>query len=375
MAQPSFKFIGEISLPKAESKQPFLKMFKKDGVDMASMNFGIKESKNNMGFIECFGSIPKNGVILTKDKNNKDIKINWKDRFSEKVINSVAYYRKLIVDLGEELGGRKEFITAYDAIAFLKETLPNYNGKVCATGQMQKRFYKDKYYDKFLLNNIYAVDSETKNKLLVTADIYYKKDCIDKSEWKDNKVIAIDGYIPMYIDKEQGLKYMPQRFVFNASKINPNDERHMKLLNYKLKYVESKNRKWEHLLWETKLINGAEEIEFDESQLTDAQKEQIELGIKELNDFRPNGSIVGERITEYRLLEPVLKEIGNENFSEGFIECDCSNEEFEDKIFVPNETEKLSDIINTSSKEKENEEDENEEVEIIDDIDDDDLFS
>lgn len=371
MAQPSFKFIGEISLPKAESKRPFLKTFKKNGIDMASMNFGIKESKNNMGFVECFGSVPKNGVIKTKDNDNKDISINWEDRFSDEVINSVAFYRKHIIDLGEDFGGRKEFISSYDAILFLKENLPNYKGKICVTGQMQKQFYKDKYYDKFQLNNVYAVDNEYKNKLLVTMDIYYKKDCIDKSEWKDKKIIAIDGYISMYVDKEQGTKFMPQRFVFNASKINPNDERHIKLLNYKLKYVESKNRKWEHLLWETKLINGAEEIEFDESQLTSAQKEQIELGIKELKDFKPNGAIIGERIVEYRLLEPVLKEIGNENFSEGFIECDDTNEEFEEKIFVPNTTEKFSDIINNSKQEN----DDVEEVNLIEDFDDDDLFS
>ena len=373
MSQPRFKFTGKPSLPKADSKKPFVKSFTKDGVEMVSMNFGVQESKNNMGFVECFGSIPKNKKIITSDSDRNKIEINWDDRFDEETVKAVASFRKYIVDLGENFGGRKEFITSYDAILYLKENLPNYKGKVVVTGQMQKQWYETKYYDKFQFQNVYGVDDEHKSRLTISADIYYNKSSIDTSDWKEEKKIYIDGYIQQYINKDEGTKFVPQRFVFNASKYDENNEKHKKLLDYKLKYVKCDKKKMQHLLWECVAINGTEEIEFDESQLTAAQKEQIELGVRTLDDFKPNGSIYGERIVEYRLFEPSLIKTNTEDFSEGFLEADI--DEFEDEIYVPVKKEKLSDVLKNNKEEKSESDENSTEVEIEDDdIDADDLF-
>lgn len=371
MAQCRFIFTGEISLPNANSKKPFCKLFEKDGQKMASMNLGIKESKNNMGFVEAFGSIPKNGEIKTKDTDGNDIVIKWGDRLSKDVLKKIAFYKKFYVDLGKDNGGRKEFLSQYDMILYLKDTLPNYTGNVCVTGQMKKQWYQNRYFDKFEFQNVFSIDSEEKTKLNITADIYYKKDCINKDNWKTDKVIELNGYIEQYISEEKVNKFVPQTFIFNASKINPENEKHVKLLNHKLKYIDIKNKKWGHLLWEVTMINGAEEIEFDENQLTDAQKEQIELGIKTIDDFKPNGSIFGERKNEYRLVIPSLIEAGNDDFRNGFIDLDESDDDFEEKIYVPVKDEKLSEVM----KEAEENHDEDDDTEEVDIVDDDDLFS
>lgn len=375
MSQARFKFTGKPSFPKADSPKPFCKTFEKDGVKMISLNLGIIESRNNMGFIEFFGSIPKNGKINTFNTNGEKIEIKYEDRFDKEVLKEVANYRKTIVDLGEEFGGRKEFISNYDAALFLKDNLPNYTGKVCVTGQMKKDEYQGKYYDKFQLQNIYAVDEEHKNRLSITADIYYNKNCIDSADYDEEKKIYIDGYIQQYINKDEGTKFVPQRFVFSAAKYDLKNERHKKLLDYKKKYVMPSSSKWMHLLWEIVLINGAEEVDFDESQLTDAQKEQIELGIKTLDDFKPNGAIFGERTHEYRLLEPSLIKTNEADFSEGFVKCDLTNAEFEDQIYQPIKNEKLSDAIEESKEEANDEkEDDTKDVEIDEEISDDELF-
>ena len=383
MSQPRFKFTGTINFPKAESKRPFLKTFTKDGIEMASMTFGVQESKNNIGFVECFGSVPKNKKIKSYDSDGNQIEIEWDDRFNEDSIKAVASFRKNIVNLGEDFGGRKEFISQYDAILYLKENLPNYKGKICVTGQMQKQWYEDKFYDKFQIQNVYAVDDEHKNRLSITADIYYNKESVDMSDWKEEKKIYINGYIQQYINKDEGTKYVPQTFVFNGSKYDENNEKHKKLLDYKMKYVKCDKKKYHHLLWECVVLNGNEEVDFDESQLTAAQKEQLELGIRTLEDFRPNGSIYGERVTEYRLFEPSLIKSGNDDFTEGFIDCDMKDSEFEEEIYVPAKKEKLSDVIDEaekkkkeeSNKETETNDDGSVDVEIDDDeIDTDDLF-
>ena len=130
-------------------------------------------------------------------------------------------------------------------------------------------------------------------------------------------------------------------------------------------------------MWDVVLVNGAEEVEFDESQLTDAQREQLELGIRKLEDFKPNGSIYGERVIQYRLFEPQLKKISDDiDFSEGFLDVDLTDKEFEAQIFVPAKNEKLSDVMKEAEKkeEKTEEESEEKEVDIDDEIDDEDLF-
>ena len=267
--------------------------------------------------------------------------------------------------MGEGLGGRKEFITLYDAIEYIKENLPKYTGKVTVVGQMVKEFYNGKYYDKFKLQSLYAVPDDRKNRLLITADIYYNKNCVDKTDFKSEKVIFVDGYIQQYINKDEGTKYIPQRFVFNASKYDPENEKHQKLLDYKLKYIDISDKTMQHMIWEVVMLNGAEEVDFDESQLTKAQREQLELGIRTLDDFKPKGTILGGRVNEYRLFDPKL----TGDFADGLVDTEMKESEFEEEIYRPAVDEKLDDVVEKAESKKE-EKFEN----IADAIEDDDLF-
>lgn len=360
MAQTRFNFTGVVSFPKADAKRPFIKEMEKNKRKMLSLNFGVKENDNNMGFVEAFDS--EQTEIMTMNSDNEKIKIKWEDRFDEDVVKTVASYKKTIVDLGEEFGGRKEFITLYDAIDYIRENLPKYTGKITVVGQMVKEFYNDKYYDKFKLQSLYSVPDDKKNRLLIVSDIYYNKNCVDKSDYKTDKVIYVDGYVQQYINKDEGTKYIPQRFVFNASKYDPENEKHQKLLNYKMKYIDINNKNMQHLIWEAVMLNGAEEIDFDESQLTKAQKEQIELGIRTLDDFRPKGTILGGRVNEYRLFDPKL----TGDFTDGLVDTEMKESEFEEEIYRPAVDEKLDDVINKAESKKE------EKKEVV--VEDDDLF-
>lgn len=342
-----FNFTGTMMFPKKEAKRPFVKEMEKNGRKMLSMNFGIKESDNNMAFVEAFDG--EQDVIKSKNTDNENIEIKWKDRFDEDVVSTVASYRRTTVDLGEDFGGRHEFITMYDAIEYMKENLPKYNGKVTVTGQMVKEPYNGKYFDKFKIQSVYAVDDDKKNRLLITADIYYNKNSIDMADWKTEKKIVLDGYIQQYINKDEGNKFIPQQFVFNATKYDENNEKHKQLLEYKLKYIDISKKTMQHLLWECVMLNGAETVEFDESQLTKAQKEQIELGVRTLNDFRPAGSIFGDRVTEYRLFDPKL--VGD--FADGLVDSGMSASEFEEEIYVMATDEKLDDVIKKAEKKEE----------------------
>lgn len=365
--QARFNFVGTPVIPKqkADTKRPFCKeMTKKDEKgkkrEMLSMTFGVKESDSNMAFVEAFDS--RQDVIKTMNTDNEKMDIDWADRFDEEIVSQVASYRKYIVDLGEDHGGRQEFITVYDMIKHLQEHLPNYEGRVVVTGQFTRDWYTKKkmYFSKFRIQNVFAAPEERKSRLMITADLFYNKNSFDDSDFDENKKITLDCYIEQYINKDEGRKYVPIQVVFSGAKYDMENERHKKLLNYKMKYIKPteitvdgktvklKPTQMVHIPWEMVLLRGAEEADFDESMLTDAQKEQIELGIKTLDDFKPKGNIYGDRIDEFRLFDPKL----DGDFADGLLEADDKGDEFEERIYQPPQDETLDEAKNNSKKDK-----------------------
>lgn len=384
--QSRFSFCGTPVIPKqkADTKRPFCKEISKkdektkETKKMLSMTFGIKETDMNMAFVEAFDSQQK--VIKTMDVDNEKMDVDWDDRFDEDIIEKVANYRKYIVDLGDEHGGRQEFITAYDMIEHLREHLPNYDGRVVVTGQFTRDWYAKKktYFSKFRIQNVFAATEERKNRLLLTMDLFYNKNSLDDSDFDENKKMTLDCYIEQYINKDEGRKYVPIQVVFSGAKYDLENEKHKKLFDYKMKYIKVKNKNMVHIPWEIVLLRGAEEAEFDESMLTDSQREQVELGIKSVDDFRPKGNIYGDRIDEFRLFEPKLEG----DYADGVLECDDTADEFEEKIFVPAADETMEEAKKNSksakSKSKKDEDDDDEppfdKDEDKDDVDEEDLF-
>lgn len=374
--QSRFSFCGTPVIPKqkADTKRPFCKEISKkdektkETKKMLSMTFGIKETDMNMAFVEAFDSQQK--VIKTMDVDNEKMDVDWDDRFDEDIIEKVANYRKYIVDLGDEHGGRQEFITAYDMIEHLREHLPNYDGRVVVTGQFTRDWYAKKktYFSKFRIQNVFAAPEERKNRLLLTMDLFYNKSSLDDSDFDENKKMTLDCYIEQYINKDEGRKYVPIQVVFSGAKYDLENEKHKKLFDYKMKYIKVKNKNMVHIPWEIVLLRGAEEAEFDESMLTDSQREQVELGIKSVDDFRPKGNIYGDRIDEFRLFEPKLEG----DYADGVLECDDTADEFEEKIFVPAADETMEEAKKNSKSSSKAKKDEDEDDEPPFDKDDDD---
>ena len=361
----NFKFTGEMIFPKVNAKRPFVRKFS-GGADkktpMAALNLGIKASDNNMAFVEMFGMEQK--IIKTMNTDNEKIEFPWEDRFDEEIIKTVANYKKITVDLGGELG-RKDFVSEYDAILYLKDALGTYKGKVCITGQMEKQWYKDRYYDKFKIQNVYAVDADVKNKFTLTVDIYYTKGSIDDKDFKKESRIYLDGYIKQYINKDEGTRFIPQQFVLDGNKVDFENEKHVAQFDYRKKYMSTDKKTVVHMLWDVNYLNGADTVDFDESQLTKAQKEQVELGLATVESFKPRGDIYGDRVSEFRLSKPNLKG----DFADGLVDTELKVFEFEEQLYVPNATEeKLEDVVKKAEAKAEVKAEEPQ-------IDDDDLFS
>ncbi len=354
MTNPKFVFIGASSLPKATSKTPFVReIVKRDprtGKDrkMLSLSFGLK-SGDNMVYLEAFDG--EQEKVTTYNENNEKITIPWEERTNNAI--KVAGWTLYIVDLGPAFGGRHEFLTRYDLISYLRENLPRYAGRLMITGQLNRQWYaeKQRYTDRFQIRNVFAVDESQKYKdrLSLQMDIYYNKDCVDLADLEKGKKAYINGYIEQYINKEEGIKYVPMTFVFSSAMYDlENNPHHKELYEYKLSYVNVDKKKMRHLLWDVVLLNGAEEVPFNESMLTPEQRRQVELGLHEVEDFRPRGTIYGDKVSEYRLKSPCL--IGD--FQSGFLPADETEEEFEMKIYQPPKNESFAEAKANSQTQK-----------------------
>ncbi len=361
--QNRFNFVGTLSFPKEDSKRPFYNSFTKNNRKMRTMNFAVK-ADTNMGFVELFGS--EQNTIKVIDTDNNQGTVAWEDRFDEEVLAGVSNSSKYVISLGDEIG-RKEFLSAFDAAEFIKENLPKVKDQlVRVSGRIVKNFYNGKVFDRYQLQNIYVVNEgskDSKPKLRVQLELAYNKDSVDKDLWKDEKKVYLNAYTPTYIDKDHGTKYIAQRVCFNASKVDESIKEQVDAREFRMRFIDIPNKKMVRLSWDGYLINGAEEVSFDESQLTEVQREMVALGLKTVDDYRPRGQILGNRIQEYRLSNPNF----NFEYKAGYVDMEMSLSEFEDDmVYIPPTEENLSDVLKTEKKE----EPKKKEVE----IDEDDLF-
>lgn len=331
-----------------------------DGSKMVSINFGVKAG-NSVAYVEMFGM--QMDEIRTTNNDKETIIIPWDNRFNEHNIDSVASYRKHFVRF-KSLDIDETYITTYDTVMKLKEILENYSGNIQVRGNFEKTPYinkdgKEVFINKYIIQNVYEAGENDKPALKVNMEVFYNKDSIDKTEFKDTKKIYINGYINQYLGKQHEKYigeanktfYMPQQFILNASQFDLDNEKQKKILEYVIGIIDkaSSNKKMYHMMWDCKIVSGAEEVPFDESQLTSQQKIEIELGLSTVDDFKPAGSVFGPRVDEIRLVKPVSRD----EFADGTVECAETLKEFEANIVHFIEQETLDKAVEKAQEESE----------------------
>lgn len=244
------------------------------------------------------------------------------------------------------------------------------------TGTSNINEYNGRLSHRFQMQNIYKVDDDAKKQLKVTMDFYWMADGVDFGDWKEEKKIRISGYTTAYIAAEKKNMYVAQDVVFDASKIDFDNEKHVKLLEFKLRQMglgldgnKPVNNLKKNKVFKLQVIcsyfNGAQEVEIDESMLSDNQKMAIELGLKELKDFA-DGSVFGDRIIEYKVIDFNLKK----DYEDGYITLDDKVSDFEDEIYTPAPPETEEDVIEkpSSKKKSSKKDDEDEDEDSLDDL-------
>lgn len=379
-----FNFTGVIRANALEDKYPGYRSGKtKSGNPYHSVILFVNSDDNNSGTVELFGM--KTDPIETIDTDGNKVEVDWDDR---RKIQAIAAYRKNVVQVEEGNENRQEFISSYDAVQEIWDNIEDIKGKVfTVTGRIQPNEYNGKITDRFQMQNIYVAKEGKKKGLDILEEIYFNKDSFDFENFKDDKRIYIRAYVKDYINKEHPSVYIAKNYVIDCSKVDFEDEKVVKMFNGRwlplnLKYekgklsVNLKSNKYYSMMVNVKYKNGASEEEFDEFMLTDMQRSQLELGVKTLEDFRPNGRTFGNRVVEYKIVNCDIRG----NYADGMITLDETAEEFEDQIYQTssddvevgmNEPEEAEEKTEKKTKTKAKKEEEKKKAEEDEDEDDD----
>lgn len=355
-----FTFIGTLDAKTDEASNGYFARSGKTGKGNKynSINLQVVQEKNNRSFVECFGM--ESDVIKTMDTNMNKIDIDWGDREDPDVIKDVADFKKTIIKIGDD---KHEFISSYDANNFIFDNIDELKGKmVVVTGQRKKNEYKGKLSDRFEFSSIRTIDDDedVSKKLTVSMELFFNKDSIDTSDWKDEHKLIINGYVEEWIADAKENRFVDQQIILDCSKIDWDNEKHVNAVKFRLGMfncelddnnkvvVKLKNKKIYKLGIITSFINGQEEVPFDESMLTDKQKEALELGLKTIDDFKPSGKVYGTRVVIYKLRDFNLRD--DSPYKDGCIETDFTQDDFDEKYYAPVEKVTEDDLVKEEKK-------------------------
>ena len=208
-------------------------------------------------------------------------------------------------EVSEKATNRHEFIMK-DAIDFINENLPEMKKhKVRVLGDARSNYYNDVNKFQYIPKIIEYVPNDTENQLKIEATVFFDKNSIiDKDK---EKKILINGYVPE--TKKKVTTLYPTLFVLDYNKLDLTLESHQSILDFMKGTFKVKDKKSVYRVpLDIELIDGAEEKEFTEADLTKEQKQLIELGFNTIDDFKPKNKQFGENKVEYRMIKPILKD-------------------------------------------------------------------
>lgn len=260
----------------------------------------------------------KNKIYTLKAvENGKDEKmeVQWNDRFNEDVINSVAGYKKWVVDtdfyahrkeledngLDDELEKskkkRKEFLHASDFIDYLRKILDNEMSKEMVfrvTGNMDFSYSEkqDTYYRTFTPQKITRVPDDTKQICEGSMKVYFSENAVDDTMADETGDIVFNAYTQSYFSNIKGNAFVPMSFTISKDAEMAE--------GFKMLFGDVEDERVMELGIIVDFINGSQRVEITEDMLTDKQKKMIAMKMTTLEKISEElgGSVYGDKVTK-----------------------------------------------------------------------------
>lgn len=288
-----------------------------------SFNLGVDAGDYGVVYAELMGgyAAERDNVIYVhgktddgKDDFENQFTIDWDDRNNPTFLDDVGEMCFITVGLEKKTDGKtfyKKFLTAYDAIAYIKEHLTD-GAVINVKGSLKYGLYNGRTTIKKEINSIVLSTADDKSKYranftqTVLLDRYSVGE-IDKEKETINIEAKVIDYTKFYNDKEvKTFIPFPVNFEFDISGLD-NDK--VKKIISKLLKVKSGVTE---ITFEGKLMEGATIMKATYDDLTDDLKECIDMGVMTEEEALVKCVVSTNRERRMIFTKPYFKPIKNE---------------------------------------------------------------
>jgi hypothetical protein len=356
-----------------------------------NMNLGVDCGNGNTVYCDMMGgySSVNDSVIYVhgkKDDNGKEVDdyenrftIDWDDRFDQDIIDQVGKQCFITIGLEKDAKGKtfiKKFLSAYDAIAYIKEHLED-GTVVNVKGSLKYSPYQGNTQIKKEVNSVFLskIDDSSKYSATFQQTILIDKDSVGKYD-KESGAFPISAYVIDYVGKygedKQEIKQnvaFPKLFQFEIAEAEL--EKGTKLLS---KLFKAKKDNVNEIMVEGNIVEGQAKINITLDDVPDDIKELIELGAYTEEEALAKCAVGNTREKKMVIKKPVIRIVGEGDEKKPIIVRTDDKYKFDDLVFlsqlVKSEDDDKSDKSSKKNDDKKSSDTDNESKEYsLDDLD------
>lgn len=330
----TFSFVGYIRKVKdTENRKSFSINTYDSGWVKERLVFSV-QADDNTHFVEInagkWKDDSKNIIYgYTKGDTNKKgeaVQIPWSQRNSESVIEKMAGFKIMTVDLDtyqhrkevEDSGDaeaiakshskRKHFLAGTEFCEYVNKLVNSdkiANVKFRVNGNVTYTYSEknDRYYSTFEVNKIYRVDDSVEPSSEVNIDFYFGKDCVDADDYDETGHAIVNGWTPFYDGNTKKNWYCP---ITLAMRFGTDDKGKKQLKGWKKIFDKFEDEEIRRIVLTCDQINGAQKVDISYDDLDEDTRDNIDFGIISLEDVIKDlgGQMYGDRIQEIRINKP-----------------------------------------------------------------------
>lgn len=359
----TFEIIGTVHAINSDKLKGFESKTSDKGYNTKTCRFNVKSGSNTImcqvkggvHVVESNGKtkVDPNEKVYTRSKGvdgkGENIQIPFADRKKEDVIESVAAFRRLIIDdevkdsrnklwairkaltNGDSLTdeqfeflsvttveeaeeaiknrARHEYLHEWDYADAVNKLVNSANGlyKVSGNVEISYDMATKTAYKNYAVTKVEKMPDDVETHAYVSMDVYFNKDSLDIENWVETKgekkipdisgVAVVNGKQMFYCnDSRYNIKgTFATDVAFEIPGINKN-------YGIKNRFAKSfDDVTWKSIRLNLNIIDGTEEVELTEEMLTEDQLIDIECGATTLEEIKAdmNGKIYGDRVRKY----------------------------------------------------------------------------
>lgn len=268
-------------------------------------------SEDNENKIFCHGKDDSGN-----DDFEKKIEVCWEDRFNEDVLEEVGDLSFITVGLEKTSADKtfyKKFLSAYDAIAYIKEHLTE-DMVVNVKGNLKYSSYNDTVQVRKNITSIALskADDPSKYKATFTQSVLLDKDSASlKNIDKDKSVMYVDARVLDYVKEINGVEVKgqyPYKKQFEFA-LNLENEKQCKAIYEKLFKVK---KNVSQVTFEGEFIEGGAVVTATWDDIPDDIKDLVEMGVYTKDEALAKCTVNGNRERRMVLKKPQIKLVGED---------------------------------------------------------------